>query len=475
MIDDGSTDATAAVARGPGARVVAEADDPARGRARVGQGQRAVEVAARVPRRHRLLARRRPPQLRRRTSSTGCSSRCSPSPTSCFVKALLPTARSKARRPAAAASPSSSPGRCSRCCSRSSPTSCSRSAASTRAGATRSRCCRSSRAGASSSGCSIDVVERFGRDAVAQVDLGVREHRNRPLDELGAAGARDPRDRAARAPAARGSTRPYVELLRATTDGSVDAESRSRSASARRSSRIPAYRAQVRPRADRVDSRARARVRPASTAASSTSSAARANASPACQTRSVSASTCDAGAHARARRGRRRSTWPAITATCGTPSVVGPGEHAADDLAREARRVELALAGDHERRRRRARPRARPPRRRRRSRARARAPIAASPPARPPAAPPPSSAVTSTPVRVAVLLGELLEPAGQQRDLRGGRALLRSVDARRVDERASRRRTRPSRRCPAATSRAPRPRRARRRSSRCRRPRRRRA
>ena len=30
----------------------------------------------------------------------------------------------------------------------------------------------------------IDIVERFGRDAVAQVDLGVREHRNRPLDEL---------------------------------------------------------------------------------------------------------------------------------------------------------------------------------------------------------------------------------------------------------------------------------------------------
>lgn len=30
----------------------------------------------------------------------------------------------------------------------------------------------------------VDVVERFGRDAVAQVDLGAREHRNRPLDEL---------------------------------------------------------------------------------------------------------------------------------------------------------------------------------------------------------------------------------------------------------------------------------------------------
>src|SRR6202142_1824676 len=34
-------------------------------------------------------------------------------------------------------------------------------------------------------GLLVDVVERFGRDAVAQVDLDAREHRNRPLDELG--------------------------------------------------------------------------------------------------------------------------------------------------------------------------------------------------------------------------------------------------------------------------------------------------
>jgi glucosyl-3-phosphoglycerate synthase len=33
-------------------------------------------------------------------------------------------------------------------------------------------------------GLLIDIVERFGRDAVAQVDLSVREHRNRPLEEL---------------------------------------------------------------------------------------------------------------------------------------------------------------------------------------------------------------------------------------------------------------------------------------------------
>src|SRR5262249_8888167 len=31
----------------------------------------------------------------------------------------------------------------------------------------------------------VDLVARFGTDALAQADLGVREHRNRPLEELG--------------------------------------------------------------------------------------------------------------------------------------------------------------------------------------------------------------------------------------------------------------------------------------------------
>ena len=68
-------------------------------------------------------------------------------------------------------------------------------------------------------GLLVDVVERFGRDAVAQVDLDVREHRNRPLDELGpqalavidhrAAAQRSPhrRDDAVRRAAARGARR----------------------------------------------------------------------------------------------------------------------------------------------------------------------------------------------------------------------------------------------------------------------------
>lgn len=36
-------------------------------------------------------------------------------------------------------------------------------------------------------GLLVDVAERFGVEAIAQVDLGVREHRNRPLDQLAVA------------------------------------------------------------------------------------------------------------------------------------------------------------------------------------------------------------------------------------------------------------------------------------------------
>jgi glucosyl-3-phosphoglycerate synthase len=71
-------------------------------------------------------------------------------------------------------------------------------------------------------GLLIDIVERFGRDAVAQVDLGMREHRNRPIDELGKPAL------AILATALRRAGKleidaPYLELLRATGAGAVDA------------------------------------------------------------------------------------------------------------------------------------------------------------------------------------------------------------------------------------------------------------
>ena len=129
VIDDGSTDATAAVAALGGRARRRRVDDVLpECRAGIGQGQRAVEVALRVP---------------RATSSAG-STPTSATSAPHFVTGLLgplldrprrrvregrtTAGRSTASRPAAGASPSSSRARCSRCCSRSSPTSCSRSA-----------------------------------------------------------------------------------------------------------------------------------------------------------------------------------------------------------------------------------------------------------------------------------------------------------------------------------------------------------
>ena len=82
VMDDGSTDATAEVARWEGARVLA-VDDVLPGGARgQRQGQRALDVAVRVRRRHRLLARRRRPQLRLALRDPPARSRCSPIPPS---------------------------------------------------------------------------------------------------------------------------------------------------------------------------------------------------------------------------------------------------------------------------------------------------------------------------------------------------------------------------------------------------------
>ena len=73
-------------------------------------------------------------------------------------------------------------------------------------------------------GLLIDLVERFGRDAVAQVGLAMREHRNWPLPELA------PQALAILATGLRkaglvDSGAPYVELLRSRADGTVDAVS----------------------------------------------------------------------------------------------------------------------------------------------------------------------------------------------------------------------------------------------------------
>jgi glucosyl-3-phosphoglycerate synthase len=73
-------------------------------------------------------------------------------------------------------------------------------------------------------GLLVDVVERFGRDAVAQVDLDVREHRNRPLDELAPQALAVMATALRRAGLLPGATAPFVELLRADPDGTIAAQ-----------------------------------------------------------------------------------------------------------------------------------------------------------------------------------------------------------------------------------------------------------
>jgi glucosyl-3-phosphoglycerate synthase len=74
-------------------------------------------------------------------------------------------------------------------------------------------------------GLLVDVVERFGRDALVQVDLDVREHRNRPLLDLGPQALAVMNTALRRSGLLTDATAPFVELLRAAPDGSVSAES----------------------------------------------------------------------------------------------------------------------------------------------------------------------------------------------------------------------------------------------------------
>jgi glucosyl-3-phosphoglycerate synthase len=72
-------------------------------------------------------------------------------------------------------------------------------------------------------GLLVDLVERFGRDAVAQVDLGTREHRNRPVEQL-AAESMSIIATALRRAGLMQFDGPALELLRADVDGNIDAE-----------------------------------------------------------------------------------------------------------------------------------------------------------------------------------------------------------------------------------------------------------
>jgi glucosyl-3-phosphoglycerate synthase len=72
-------------------------------------------------------------------------------------------------------------------------------------------------------GLLVDVVSRFGRDAVTQVDLGTREHRNRPVEKL-ATQSMSIIATALRRSGLMQFDGPTLELLRADVDGNLAAE-----------------------------------------------------------------------------------------------------------------------------------------------------------------------------------------------------------------------------------------------------------
>ena len=71
-------------------------------------------------------------------------------------------------------------------------------------------------------GLLVDIVERYGIAATAQVDLGVREHRNRPLAELGPQAPRSSSPRCA-APGLLSDRPAHQDLLRFDADSEPEA------------------------------------------------------------------------------------------------------------------------------------------------------------------------------------------------------------------------------------------------------------
>ena len=190
-------------------------------------------------------------------------------------------------------------------------------------------------------GLLVDVAADFGIDAIAQRDLGVREHRNRTLDELGpqamevlVTGLR----RAGVAPGAIGDTLVRFDDLHQEVIVPVETPNAHRCSPSLPTGRSST--ASSRPRAAKTP-------RAASIAASSTSCSARAKASPDCQTRSVSTSSW-AGPSTAQLLARFVGRLPGDHGAMTDAEVGGPLEHTPDDLAVEARCVEPTFPGDHE-------------------------------------------------------------------------------------------------------------------------------
>ena len=184
VLDDGSTDATAAVARAAGATRGRRVRRAPRGRAGIGQGQRAVEVAARVPRRSVCWL---DADLRNFDADTVTR----------LVEPLLTDSGTVLVKASYTRSFEGAPtggGRVTELVARPLVSLLFPKLADIVQPLGGEYAARRDalevlpfvEGWGVELGLLVDVVDRFGRDAVAQVDLGTREHRNRPVDELAA-------------------------------------------------------------------------------------------------------------------------------------------------------------------------------------------------------------------------------------------------------------------------------------------------
>ena len=189
VVDDHSTDGTARDRRPPPAPGCVAADDVLPElRPGHGKGEALWKSVLRLRGRPHRLVRRRHPRLRPRVRRRPARPAARPARHRVREGLLRPARRTAAhgggRVTELVARPIDR-----RCCSP--HLAVDRAAAGRRVRRAPRRCsssCRSCRATASTSGCSSTSPTACGTDAIAQVDLGMRVHRNRPLDELVAPG-----------------------------------------------------------------------------------------------------------------------------------------------------------------------------------------------------------------------------------------------------------------------------------------------
>ncbi len=188
VVDSGSTDRTVEVAAAAGARVVLRTDVLPDLEPVPGKGEVLWRVARGHRQRDRLLSRLRPRRLRpvvRARAARPAAHRARRAPGEGLLPASAAAGDHARSTPGAAGSPSCWSGRCSRRCARSWPGSCSPSAGEYAGTRELLEAVPFAAGYGVEIGLLLDTHTACGLDALAQVNLGVRKHRNRSLLQLG--------------------------------------------------------------------------------------------------------------------------------------------------------------------------------------------------------------------------------------------------------------------------------------------------